>query len=489
MAYALLCLCLLSTPATATPQTLPQPFQTLIEKELNQRATQLAPLNTPEAAPARYSLVIALAKNGSYPSARQLAQKLDATPYAASAWAQIGRRQGLVSAEASREDFSRALQALQRLKSTSYAQQVAALEIAEAQAFGGQVDKALQTIQNVENATWQEKALLRVAQIAAQQGNASPAKRLLERSSQPEQRSKALALQALALSQTVQHRAQAQERLKDITQSLDKVPVLLSLFDHASQQEDATLWLDEAVKQVTMERAGPEPLGFTDLKKDVLYAAIALRYTRSPHARQAARQKAAATLSLLSNPDNASSYFRQICKNMALSDLALSLSVAKQVSPSAQVNTLSAVAEGLAESLATLSESQRFERLKTIEGVINEALDIANTLPDSDKKWAGIPVAYALAYAGEYPAAYSVAQRIDAANVKAYAMASIARAAIEHQQMMPFQTAFKKMQDTALTAKEPETQARIMAQATLVILEPLLHDEALEAASVLAGLQ
>ncbi len=490
MVCAVLCLCFLSIPATAKPQTFLQSFQTLIEKALNQSAIQIAPLNTPDADRARYSLVIALAKNGSYPSARQLAQKLDSTPYAASAWAQIGRRQSLISAEASREDFKRALQAVQRLKSTAYAQQAAALEIAEAQAFGGQVNTALQTVQNLENASWQEKALLRVAQIAAQQGNASPATRLLEHSSQPQQRSKALSLQALALSQTPQHRAQAQERLKDITQPLDTVPVLLSLFDHATPQEDGTVWLDEAVKQVTMVRSGLESLGFTDLKKDVLYAAIALRYTRSPYAPQTARQKAVSTLNRLSNPDNAPiSYFRQICKNMALSDLALSLSVARRVSPSAQVSALSAVAEGLAENLATLSEDQRFKRLKTIEGVINEALDIANTLSDSDKRWAGIPVVYALAHAEEYQVAQGVANRLDPANVKAYAMAGIARAAIEHQQATPFHTAFKNMQDTALTEKEPETQALILAQTTLAMLEPLLHDEAIEAGSVLAGLQ
>ena len=466
-------------------------IQPALSKLLNDAAARIDKVEGKEADIARYRLATALAKSGDYAAARKLAARLKDTDLAGSAWTTIGQMQGWKGRDraAAADSFARAVEAARRREPGSFDQRSAYSDIVAAQARSGDIEGALRFARGLDDEA-KQKSLTRLARIAARRGIEAPATALLQVARDETEKSEALSLRALAVAAREGDVPAARAALAKVTEPLHKVPVLLELFDNplGGKRGDPTL-LDEALAAVAQNKPAPSAFGFHDVENDAARGAIALRQLRVGTEPGPAIAKAKATLEAVKLPDNAQKYIETFCEKLALEDLPTVLAFAQRLAGEQRVAALSAIVRGLGRRLSAKRLEPRPELRKTVEELVNQALAAANELGESDRRWAGVPVARALAEAGEFPAAYQVANSIDQANQRAYAFASIARSAIENQRGEQAREALKKLEAAALTEKQPESAARIIGQATLAITEPLLGDEPADVASAMAGLE
>lgn len=467
-------------------------FQPALSKLLNDSVNRLDDMDDgKDANRARHTLATALAKNGDYLAARKLAARLDATDYAVDTWSTIGRMQGALSRDraAANAAFAQAVEAARRMEAGSSRQRNAYGAIAEAQARSGDIESALGFVQTLDSRLRNE-ALLRLARFAARHGNEKPALALLQIANGETEKSQAQSLLALAVAMSEGDTPIAREELDKITRPIYRISVLLALFDNpvGNARGDARL-LDEALHAVSLNTPEPFALGFQEVENDVVRGAIALRQLQVGNERESAIKQAAATVATIKSPDNAQKYFERFCEKVAQEDLPTAMVIAERLEGEQRIGVLSAIARGLGPRLANKNLEPKPELRKTIENLVNQALAAANALGENDRRWAGIPIAHALSEAGEFSAAYQVANAIDTANHRAYAFAGIARSAIENRQEAQAQDALKNLQASAMSEKQPEVVAQIVGQTVLVIIEPLIGDESIDIPSALVGLE
>lgn len=459
----------------------------LLSRMLNEAAKRIEDREGKDVDRARHALAIALAKSGDFAAARKLATRLDRTGYAPDLWTTIGRVQGAIGGDraASTSAFIRAEEAVRRMQTDSPRQRDAYVELADARARSGDLDGALGFANGLAEPA-RTKAMLRLARHAARRGEDGPALTLLKAATDAADKSQAQAFYALALAHRHGDTSATRKALSQVGKPFDKVLVLLALFDHPSGGDDRLL--QEALAAVRQNQPEPGAFSFTDVANDAALGAIALRQLKAGTDPSISARRANATLKDISSFDNARPSIERICETLARTDPAAAMSIAEPLDGVARVGALAAIARGLAKRLPPPGDSQFHDAIKAVEGIINKALEIANDLDEDARRWAGVPLAHALALANEFPAAHQVANRLDVANPRAHAHAGIARAAFESRREAQARDALKNLEAAALTEQPPEVAAQIIAQAALAIAEPLLGDEPVEIATAMAGL-
>lgn len=485
--FAVILLCLWCRVGYSQNYEALKQLQPTLWEMLNNSTARIEKIEGNEADLARYRLTIALAKSGNFTATQRLALRLNDTGYASSVWSTVGQMQGAMQHDraTANESFARAVEAARLKKAGSSAQRSAYSEIVTVQARSGDIKGALLFAQGLDPQA-RQTSLTRLAQIAAQQGIEEPAIALLDVASDETEKSQAQALRALAVATREGDGPAGRDALSKITVPLHKIAVLLKLFDKPLNriQGDADL-LNEALAAVDLNKSAPSAFGFEETQNDAARGAIALRLLQTGTDRKAAIKRAMSILQEIKSPDNAQKYIDLFCARLALEDLLAAREVAQRLKGEQSIKALSAIACALGRRLST---EPKPELRKTVEDIVNQALATANELNENDRYWAGIPIAHALAEAGEFSAAYQVANSIGHANQRAYAYAGIVRSAMENRRTEQAQEALKQLEATALTEEQPEIAAQIIGQATLSIIEPLLGEDPIDIASLMVGL-
>ena len=488
--FTALTLCLCCHTGFAQDHESLKQLQPTIWGLLNTSVARIENSEGKEADRARYRLAQALAKSGDSTATHKLATRLSSTGYAASVWATAGQMLAANGHDktAVADAFARAIEGAKQTKPGSLAERSAYSEIVAAQAHSGDVKGALLLSQGL-NEQAQRASLTRLASIAARQGIPEPALALLRMARGETEAAEAQSLLALAVASSEGDTPVARETLAKLTVPIRKIAVLLELFDNppVGRRGDAAL-LEQALDAVALTKSS-SAFDLSATQRNAARGAIALRQLEAGTDRAAAIQRALATLQEVEKPAEAQKYIELICQKLATEDYPATLQIAERLKGEQRIGALSAIVRGLGRSGSRKNQEASPESRKKVEELVNRALNTANELNENERYWAGIPIASALAQAGEYSAAHQVANSIGSANQRAYAFAGIARAAMENDNLEQGREALKQLEAAGLTEEQPEIAAQIIGQTTLSLVEALLGEKPFDFTSSLVGLE